>query len=203
LNYLLAKLAWNPEADVDALFDEYCAKAYGAGGADINRLFRLLDAEMERHFRAYPNARYTMTADLKKDVYAKNWQAMEDLYRAAERKVTDPDARARLQMIGENLTVLHWNLRQSYLLDNPEESSFYLDDAAFFAFVSTHRGSLGLHPMAAPKKSALATKRLTVAPAGRVPNAEPVQPFLLRGDQHLVLRSTGNAPVAMPRRVRR
>ncbi len=40
LNYLLAKLAWNPNADVEALFDEYCEKAYESGGDDINEMFR-------------------------------------------------------------------------------------------------------------------------------------------------------------------
>ena len=41
LNYLLARLAWDPDADVDALFDEYCEKAYGRGGGEINRMYRL------------------------------------------------------------------------------------------------------------------------------------------------------------------
>lgn len=187
LNYLLAKLAWDPDADVDALFDEYCAKAYGAGGTDINRLFRLLDAEMERHYRQFPDERSTLTDRLKEDVYARNWQRLETLYSAAERKTTDPDARARLQMIGDNLTVLHWNLRRSHLLTHPERSPFYLTDADFYAFVSRHLGSLSLHPLAARKTPAFVKAPLKVAPVRNVPNAEPVRPFLLRGNQHLVL----------------
>ena len=41
----LAKLAWDPRADVEALFDEHCSKAYGKGGDDINRMYRLLAAD--------------------------------------------------------------------------------------------------------------------------------------------------------------
>ena len=201
LNYLLAKLAWDPEADVEALFDKYCEKAYGAGGDDINEMYRLLDAEVERHFIEYPSARYTLTTDMMRDIYAKNLDAIEGLYRAAEAKVQDPDARARLEMIGSNLTVLHWNLRQFKLLEEPEASSFYLSDADFFEFLKAHEGSLALQPTKAAGKPSKVSEKLMVAPVGDAPNAEEVQPFLLRGDQHLVLypRGDGNLEVSFSR----
>jgi hypothetical protein len=195
LNYLLAKLAWDPDADVEALLDEYCAKAYAEGGADINRLFRLLDAEVERHFVAFPDARYTLTTDMMKDIYARNLPEIERLYRAAGAKVTDSDAAARIRMIGDNLTVLHWNLRQFKLLDDPKASSFYLSDAGFFSFLADRKDSLALQPTKAGGRSAKATQKLLVSPAAQVPNAEDAQPFLLRGDQHLVLYPTGAGKV--------
>jgi len=195
LNYLLAKLAWNPQADVEALFDEYCAKAYGEGGDDINRMFRLLDAEVERHYLEYPAARYRLSNDMMRDIYAKNLEETERLYRAAEARVRDPDAKARLAMIGDNLTVLHWNLRQFRMLDAPQASSFYLSDADFFEFLSRNKGSLALQPTTTTSRPSYVTKRLTVLPVDEVPNAEPVQPFLLRGDQHLVLCPTGKERV--------
>ena len=195
LNYLLAKLAWDPDADVESLFDEFCQKAYERGGDDVNRMFRLLDAEVERHFLQYPDARYRLTSDMMRDIYAKNLDEIERLYRAAESKVEDADARARLNMIGDNLTVLHWNLRQFKLLDDPQESSFYLSDADFFEFLSNRRGSLALQPTAATATPSYVKKKLDVAPAEAVPGTEPVGPFRLRGDQHLVLCPTGKQPV--------
>ena len=195
LNYLLAKLAWDPEANVEALFDEFCEKAYGRGGGDVNRMFRLLDAEVERHFLEYPNARYRLTTDMMRDVYAKNFRSIEGLYRAAESKVRDPDAKARLVMIGDNLTVLHWNLRQFRLLDDPQRSSFYLSDADFFSFLSRNRGSLALQPTAATKTPSYVRDKLDVGPAGSLPNAEPAKTFHLRGDQHLVLCPAGEGRV--------
>lgn len=195
LNYLLAKLAWDPQADVEALFDEYCAKAYGKGGDDINRMFRLLDAEVARHYLEYPGARYSLTNDMMRDIYAKNLPEIEPLYRAAETKVRDPDAKARLSMIGDNLTVLHWNLRQFRMLEEPRESSFYMSDADFFDFLSQNRGSLALQPTATTSRPSYVTEKLTVLPAEEVPNAKPVKPFLLRGDQHLVLCPTGTKSV--------
>jgi len=191
LNYLLAKLAWNPDADVEALFNEYCHKAYGRGGPDINRMFRLLDAEVERHFKEFPNARYTLTMDMMRDIYVRNWAEVEHLVRGAEAKVQDLDARARLETIGMNLTVMHWNLRQFKLLDKPESSTFYMSDADFFAFLREHRGSLALHPTKLKVKAKDLARKLALAPASTVPNAEAVAPFHLRGNQHLILYPLG------------
>jgi len=180
---------------VETLFDEFCEKAYGPGGDDINRMYRLLDAEMERHFLQYPNARYGLTPDMMRDIYAKNLDEIERLYRAAESKVEDADARARLKMIGDNLTVLYWNLRQFRLLDAPKKSSFYLSDADFFEFLSNNRGSLALQPTTSTATPSYVRKKLNVVPLDEIPGAEPVGPFRLRGDQHLVLCPTGKQPV--------
>jgi hypothetical protein len=195
LNYILAKLAWDPAADVEALFDEFCEKAYGQAGPDINRLFRLLDAEVERHYIEYPNARYVLTDEMMKDIYAKNLDQVERLYRAAEAKVQDPDAKARLKMIGDNLTVLHWNLRQFRMLEDPQASSFYLSDADFFEFLSANRGSPALQPTTATATPWYVKKKLKVTPVNELPAAERKRPFRLRGDQHVILRPTGNDPV--------
>ena len=112
-------------------------------------MFRLLDDEVERHYQEYPAARYSLTTDMMRDIYAKNLTDMEKLYLAAESKTHDPDAVARLKMIGDNLTAMHWALRQYRLLKAPEESSFYLSDADFFQFLSENKGSLALQPTVA------------------------------------------------------
>ena len=195
LNYLLAKLAWDPGADVEALFDEFCDKAYGNAGPDISRMFRLLDAEVERHYIEYPNARYVLTDDMMKDIYAKNLPTIERLYRAAQSKAQDPRAKARLKMIGDNLTVLHWNLRQFRVLDDPQASSFCLSDADFFEFLSNNRGSLALQPTTATATPSYVKKKLKVTPVDGLPATERKRPFRLRGDQHVILRPTGSQPV--------
>ncbi|QDU90339.1 hypothetical protein Pla175_37430 [Pirellulimonas nuda] len=195
LNYLLAKLAWDPQANVEELFDEYCAKAYGAGGDDINRLYRLVDREVARHYREFPDTRYSLTTDMMRDVYAKNLTEIERLYRAAESKTHNPDARARLRMIGDNLIVMHWNLRQRGVLDAPRASSFYLSDPDFFAFLAANKGSLALHPTAMLNPPAYVRKRLSVAVPEKPVDAEAGADFRLRGQQHLVLRPSGAGPV--------
>jgi hypothetical protein len=93
----------------------------------------------------------------------------------------------RLKMIGDNLTVLHWHLRQMRLWDDPERSRFCLSDAAFFDFLRENRGSLALQPTAVTATPSYVRRRLRVEPADRLPSARQVEAFRLRGDQHLLL----------------
>lgn len=194
LNYLLAKLAWDPGADVEALFAEYCQKAYGEGASAMEQLWRLLDAEFERHYQENPAASYVLTTDIMRDIYVRNWAEIERLYRAAEAQITDADARARLQMVGDNLTVLHWTLRQFKLLPAAETSSFYLADADFFNFLGERRNSLALEPRREQRAAGRVRGNWAVAPVSEVPNAEAVERHLLRGDQHLIIQPTGGGP---------
>ena len=193
MNYLLTKLAWDPDANVEALSHEFCEKAYGAGSEEIKRFYRLLDAETERYFLEDPNERYVLTKGRLQDVYAKNFSQLERLYRSAEDKIEKPDARARLEMLGDNLKILHWNMRQLGLLDDPKASTFYLSDADLFDFLSTRRTSLAIQPIFASRKPAIT--ELAVSPAHEVPNADEVKSFLLRSDQHILIRPNGAEPV--------
>ncbi len=190
-NYLLAKLAWDPDADVQALLDEFMQRCYHEGADDIGQLYALLDSEVKRHFLANADARYVLTPKIMEDVYARNFAEMERLYRAAEAKVTDADAKQRLEWLGWNLTILHWNLRQFKMLDDPMASSFYMPDAEFFAWYAERKGSLALRPESG-NAGAAAVKPVAVSPAGEAPNAEEAQLCYLRGDQHVVILLTAD-----------
>jgi len=41
--YVYAKLAWDPDLDLDALLDEHCALMFGAGAADMKAFFELCE----------------------------------------------------------------------------------------------------------------------------------------------------------------
>jgi len=180
MNYLLAKLAWDPDADVDMLFDDFCEKAYGKGAGQMKQFYRLLDDATERYFIENENEWYRLSNGRLKDVYAANFGEMERLVRGAEAKITDPDARARLDMLSMNLTILHWSLRQFNFLEAPELSSYYLDDAAFFATAMPNADSLAISPTGR-HKAELPEGRLDVGRPATVPNAEAPKPFLFRG----------------------
>ena len=203
MNYLLAKLAWDPEADADLLFAEFCEKAYAEGAGELKQFYRLLDAETERYFVQNEEESYTLSNGRLKDVYAANFAELERLYRTAEAKITDAAAQARLSMLGLNLTVLHWNLRQFNFLDDPTASSFYLDDEPFLAFARDHAGSLALAPAGRRHKAGLPEARLAVTVPSSVAQAEPVQPFVLRGPQLLVVRPRGGQRAVMHFRTKR
>ena len=193
MNYLLAKLAWNPEADVEALFNEYVEKCYAEGAPEMKRLYRLLDDETERYFNANHQETYDLSERRMKEVYARTFPEVERLYRAAEAKVQDPEAKARLAMFGANLTTLHWNLRQFKMLDQPEASTCYLSDRDFFAFSKQWAGSLALAPSERHERAAGVGEKLTVKVLS-IPHAGRVEPYLLRGSQRIILKPNGAGP---------
>lgn len=205
MNYLLARLAWDPDADVGALFNEFCERAYAEGAPEMKRFYELLDAETERYFLAHPEETYTLSEGRLRDVYARNFAELERLYRTALAKIRDPEARARLEMLGENLTVLHWNLRQNQMLENPTASTFYLSDANFTRFLNEHRDSLALAESREGTRPRAVGQRLRTSVVANVPNATPPTRFRLRGPQHLVLQPTGNGAVTIrfPELIRR
>ncbi len=194
MNYLLAKLAWDPEADIDALFEDYCETAYAEGADEMKAFYRLLDDETQKYFIEHEEERYVLSTGRMRDLYAAQFPEMERLYRAAEAKITDPDALTRLEMMGDNLTLLHWTMRQYKLVDD-ENSSFYLTDADLFAFLNDNRGSLAMTPSVAAGKPAFIDGEFITDAGDPVPNADPIGRFLLRGDQHVVLRPTGDGPI--------
>ncbi len=196
MNYLLAKLAWNPDADVEALFNEYLEKCYAEGAPEMKLFYSLLDDETERYFNANHTETYELSERRMAEVYARNLPELERLYRQAESKIHDPDAKARLAMLGANLTTLHWNLRHFQMLDQPEASSFYLSDRDFFAFSKRWAGSLALAPSESGDRAAGVGEKLIVRTLS-VPNAGEVAPFLLRGSQRIILKPNGVRPAAV------
>jgi len=196
MNYLLAKLAWNPDADVDALFTEYLEKCYAEGAPEMKLFYRLLDDETEKYFNANHSETYELSEGRMKEVYARSFPELERLYRAAEAKIQDPEAKARLAMLGANLTTLHWSLRQFKMLDRPELSTFYLSDKDFFAFSKRWAGSLALAPSGRGGRAADTGQHLVVTPR-QVPNAGKVEPYLLRGSQRMILKPNGAGPATV------
>jgi len=195
-NYLLAKLAWDPEADVEALFDEFCRRAYHEGGDEIAQLLRLLDDETETYFVTHPDARYQLTADMIQTIYVPHLADIERLYEQAESQITDRKAKARLAMLGDNLKLFWYTLRQFKLASGTEDSPFYLPDTELVKFLTDQRDGLALQPRD-DAGSGRKLPRLVTGAAPRPANAGDLPPFVLRGDQHLVLQPDGAGEVVI------
>ena len=52
--YLLSRLLWNPEFDVDAAFDEYCRLMYGPASEQVARIYGLLTDKWETSRWSHP-----------------------------------------------------------------------------------------------------------------------------------------------------
>ncbi len=135
-NYLVAKLMWQADADVDAIATEWLERAYGPGGPLMGRVYDLLDEKLAAYKRSNPqDFEYDAVPAQVRAIHLPLFPQIESLYRdALSQAKTDPQRR-RLQMFGDNLVLLHWNLRKAGWLEKPEQSSFYRSDADFQTFI--------------------------------------------------------------------
>lgn len=196
-NYILAKLLWNADADVDALLDEFCDCAYGRGSPEMKQIYRLLDAAMEEHYRKDMAARYQLTPTILKAVYAANFAAIERLHQQALAKAESPQVRKRLEVFGDNLKALCFHLDAYGLMANASASRYYLDADGFSEFMSDRMGSLWL------EEARRRVRRRRIEPlevtrfAGEVGVAEPMRRYRLRGDQNILLFAPEAGPVQL------
>ncbi len=137
--YLVARLLWDADADVDALQREWLERAYGPAAEPMGRLYALLDHSLARYKQAFIDTQYRCVPQQVKAVHLPVFPEMESLYREAMRQDLTPRQQARLEMFGDNLVLLHWNMRKAGWLAEPEKSVFHRSDAAFRTFAESRR----------------------------------------------------------------
>jgi hypothetical protein len=81
-----------------------------------------------------------------KAVSAPNFAEYEKLYAEALGRVKTKPQRQRLEMLGDVLTVMHFNLRNAGLVANPEASAFFKRDEDYRHFLKAPERVLGLSP---------------------------------------------------------
>jgi len=143
-NYLLAKLMWDADADVDALYREWLDLAYGAGAGAMARIYELLDTafrefKTEHESFAYHGDNYEIMGDKIAAIHVAHLGRIEALYREALGATKGARTRTRVAMFGQNMVVFHYHLRKAGYLPQPEKSVFYRSDAAYEAFI--HRAA--------------------------------------------------------------
>ena len=84
--WLLAKLAWNPDASTDALVDRFCKGAYGAGASFARKAYDLECSRLEQH----PELELTYGAEAYPEVFdADYYRQSIALWSAAEAATGD------------------------------------------------------------------------------------------------------------------
>ncbi len=113
-NYIDAKLLWNPKLDAVLLRNQWLARAYGPeAGAVMERLYDKLNGWFSDYYRRNESVRYFATERMFEQLFGPHYPELERLYQEAEaRPMTDLQKR-RLQLIGDNLSVLQWRLRNA------------------------------------------------------------------------------------------
>ena len=133
-NWMMMHLMWNPALDPYKLMETFLTKAYGPAAGEIRAIYALA----ERNMRKFITDRkgkfgYNISPELLQEVYAQDWDQFEALYLKALKHKMDSSTKWRLEMLGENLKLLHYHLMQYGLIaDKP--SPLKLTDAQFQVF---------------------------------------------------------------------
>jgi len=148
-NYILAEQMWNADVNVDELYREWLQRAYGPGWQAMDRLYMMLEKRMMERKRKetinYFGAQYEVNYELIEEVHLPVFPEMERLYLEALSKVQTEAQRRRLEMFGDNLVMLHYNMRKAGMLKHPEKSRFYRTDDEYKKFLADTEFSLALY----------------------------------------------------------
>ena len=148
-NYIFAKLLWDVESDVDALYLEWMQKAYGPAWKTMDRFVMMIEkrvlARKHAEHPRYSGDNYEINYDFVEQVYKPIFPEMERLYLEALSKTKTAKQRRRLEMLDDNLVMLHYNLRKANMLDEPEKSVFFKTDELYIKFLDDTVYALSLY----------------------------------------------------------
>jgi hypothetical protein len=185
MNYLLAKLAWDPDSDVYSTADEFYTRAYGAAaGAKMGQLYDELDGWMAAYYQTRPSATYPLTDDILRRVYGDHYGRLEELYVQAANQPMTQQQQTRLELFGDNLAVLQWYLRWRNMVTANPGSPLYRTDAQIADMLNDPNNLLTL-AMAADYQSYVPPGFENASahrwPADSISTAQPVDTWTVRG----------------------
>jgi hypothetical protein len=197
-NWLMAKMCWDADRDVDLTADEFFRLCYGKAGPAIKDLYAVLDVEVAEYYRAHSAARYSLNSDILKAVYVDNMDAIETHYRKALIAANGTNELDRVEMLGDNIKILYQSMKGLGFIPEGKDSVFDVSDETIAAIRKNREGTSVLSE---EKKASDLLKNLTNLSIEQVhsavTNSESVRPFQLRGAQHMVIQATNDDLVSI------
>lgn len=197
-NYIIAKLFWNPDLDATELMDFYLTKAFGREAAPfIGNIYSLLDTAFNHFYNQNLRAGSAVTSGHLKEIYAHNYTDLEKNYLKAVECRKNPRQKERLELFGQILSLMQWNLREYGFLPSGYESPLTRNAEEIDSLMSvprnyfqiTRRGNIGLEsPLRVEESKSLSDG------AGTKPQEVPVNRNIR---MLLYFSATGNASVVV------
>lgn len=139
-NYVIAKLDWNPEQDAAGILHDYYREAFGVKAAPyIEKLYDVLDSAFRKYMNAHERANYNLTTDHLKEIYAPQYSELEQNFLNASAARKDPKQQKRIDLLGEVLSLMQWNLRSAGLLSPDYKSSLTKSDEEIDQMLSNQK----------------------------------------------------------------
>jgi len=141
-NWLLARLMWTANADVDALYREWLTLAYAEGGDAMGRVYALIDTafrefkQQEEQFH-YATGRYDIDKLKIQKIYLSLLPRIHTLCQEALAKVNDQRAKQRISLFVDNMKFFHRELRRARYVRADEDLGFALSDEEFERFAAS------------------------------------------------------------------
>lgn len=145
-NWLLARLMWKADADVDALYREWLTLAYAEGGDAMGRVYALIDTAF-REFKQqdeqfhYAAGQYDIDKPKIQKIYLSLLPRIHTLCQEALAKVNDHRAKQRISLFVDNMKFFHRELRRARYLRADEDLGFALSDDEFARFAASPEAS--------------------------------------------------------------
>lgn len=146
-NYMVAKLMWNPEADVDALYHEFLTRAYGPEAAPlIDRMYNLIEERLQAYIQSKTYPDHEIDYESAREIYAPIYPEIEKICQEALEKTQTDEQRKRLELLTDNLVLANFHMRHANLLSpaEAEKSPFYRSDEDIAKFIREKEGTLGI-----------------------------------------------------------
>ncbi|MBP5640555.1 MAG: DUF4838 domain-containing protein [Victivallales bacterium] len=202
-NYLLAKLAWNPNLDIDATFSEYCDCAYGAASPEMQQIYHMVDDSIKACMVAAPQTNMVPSNDMVKKVYIPILPKVAELFAAGAAKVKGDTENGRKQLqrleyFRNNVKILEWSCRSRNLLPKDYPQTIFTadeDEIASFYEEGVHRIAYYNKPWYLPKLKNKIDKLGDGISIERSDN--PRQTAIFRGDQSLVFKAKEDGELAV------
>ncbi len=194
-NTVLARMIWNPEADARALRDDWLTRAYGAeAGQVMQQFYDKLNGWFHDYYQSHAKMRYELTRGMLKDVYGAHYAELESLYLQAQGRPMNDVQKQRLQLIGDNLAVLQWRLRNAGFLPPEVHPQLACDSRqvnqllkqsndGFEVFPEIFQGTVRGTDRVALRKSAAALQGVSVQLGQKAAGDQPV----VRLDDHVLM----------------
>lgn len=125
LNYVNARMAWDPELDADELCGEYCRRAYGEAGAHIKRIYDLLEKEYQAFMLNNPDQGYVISPKALECIYGRNFPRLEKIFIDGWGREVSPKQRKRLELFKIDMIGLYRALKSMDMLPKIEKISAF------------------------------------------------------------------------------
>lgn len=139
-NYIYVKQLWDPDVDVDKLYEEWLRLAYGPAYEPMRKLLDLVEQRFVAYKLAespvYRGEMYEMNYAKVEQIYLPIFPEMERLYLEAVGLAQTAKQKQRLAYFGDNLTQLHWGMtRAGMTWPEANKSVFYRTDEQYRQFL--------------------------------------------------------------------